>query len=273
MNARTVALLLAALGMLLFAGIPATVVHAAPTPTLTIVSPTNNAVVGNGTPVAVVFVTSNFNLTDPGTAGPGPTSNVGHVEVYVDGTLWELTSDPTVVLPLASGTHTIRLRLVADNGTGLNPEVAASVSVTTSRGPVGGAPGIRITFPRPGAFRGPDTAVSFDLTNFALVPPGGPARVPNEGHIEVLLDGVLYEELTVYAPAHFSDLPDGDHTATLRLVDNARNPLTPDVSDSLAFHVAATAILDIAPELAVANLVLAAAVVVVLFYPIRRRER
>ncbi len=265
-------LLLAAIGALLASGVCTANVQAAPTPTLRIVSPANNAVIGNGTPVAVVFVTTNFNLTEPGTA-PGPNPNAGHAEVYVDGALWKPTSDSTVLLPLASGTHAIRVRLVADNGTGLSPEVAESVSVTSSHGPVGGAPGIRITFPLPGARRGPDTAVSFDLTNFALVPPGGPAHVPNEGHIEVFLDGVLYEELTVYAPAHFSDVPDGDHTATLRLVDNARNPLTPDVSDSLTFHVAATAILDIAPELAIANLVLAGAVVVVLFYPIRRRSQ
>ena len=265
-------LLLAAIGALLASGVSTANGSAAPLPTLKIISPANNAVIGNGTPVAIVFVTTNFNLTEPGT-GPGPNPNEGHAEVYVDGALWELTSDSTVLLPLASGTHDIRVRLVADNGTGLSPEVARSVSVVSSHGPVGGAPGIRITFPLPGARRGPDTAVSFDLTNFALVPPGGPPNVPNEGHIEVFLDNVLYEELTAYAPAHFSDVADGVHTATLRLVDNARNPLTPDVSDSLTFNVAATAILDIAPELAIANLVLAAAVVVVLFYPLRRQSK
>jgi len=42
-------------------------------PTLTIVSPADHAVIGNGTPVLVIFVVSDFNLTPPGTGGPSPT--------------------------------------------------------------------------------------------------------------------------------------------------------------------------------------------------------
>lgn len=244
--------------------------RAAGPPTISIVSPANNAVIGDGSPITVVFVTTDFNLTEPGTGGGDP--NAGHAEVFVDGSLFELTSDTTVVLPLASGPHTIRLRLVADNGTGLTPDVSASVTVTSTTGPAVGAPGITITYPQDGDQRGPDTAVSFRLGNFSLVPPGGPPNVPNEGHIEIYLDTDFYQELSVYEPAHFSDLTEGEHIATLQLVDNAHNPLSPDVSASVHFHVRAPGVIDISPQLGIANAILAGAVVVVLFYPLRRTK-
>ena len=259
-----------AAAMLLLLGMSAPGVRAAG-PTLTILSPANGAVIGNGTPVSIVFLTANFNLTEPGTGGPGP--NEGHVEVYVDGILYKITAEETVVLSLPSGPHDLRLRLVTDNGTGLNPDVSQSVTVMMTQGPADGAPGITITYPADGAERGPDTAISFQLTNFALVPPGGPPNVPNEGHIEVYLDGKLYQELTVYEPAHFSDVPDGDRVATLRLVDNAHHPLNPDVSDTITFHVSASSVMDISPPLAVANLILGGIVIAALYYPIRRAKR
>jgi len=268
---RTAVLVLLGALVVLILGLSAPGVRAAP-PTLAILSPSNNAIIGNGTPVAVIFAVSNFNLTDPGTGG-APNPNEGHVEVSVDGALHETTSEETIVLALASGTHAIGLRLVADNGTGLNPEVTAAVTVTMTHGPAVGTPTIRIMFPLDGAQRGPDTAISYEISNFTLVPPDGPPNVPNEGHIEVLLDGSLYQELTEYEPAHFSDVPDGDHIATLRLVDNAHNPLSPDVSDSVHFHVTAGTILDISPGLAITNLGLAAAIIAALYYPVGKGKR
>jgi len=264
---RAACLALAFLASVLLLSLSGPNVRAA-TPTLRIVSPANNALIGNGSSVPIVFVTSDFNLTEPGTGGAGP--NDGHVRVFVDRTLYAVTAEPMVLLPLAPGSHVIRLQLVADNGTGFVPDVNASVTVTSTRGPAGGPPGITIVYPAEGEQRGPDTAVSFWLTNFALVPPGGPASVPNEGHVEVLLDGVLYQELTVYEPAHFSDLPDGVHNVTLRLVDSEHNPLTPDVAASVRFHVRAPGVIDISPAVAITNAVLAGAVIVVLFYPLRK---
>src|SRR5207244_7867813 len=61
---------------------------------------------------------------------------------FVDDTLTAQTSVNTIVLPLPSGPHTIRLQLVTDNGSALNPDVTASVSVMVTRGPAGGAPGL-----------------------------------------------------------------------------------------------------------------------------------
>src|SRR6266702_9007759 len=230
MSARIVAFILASLGMLIVSGIAAPNVRAAPDPTLSIVSPSPNAVIGNGSPVAVVFAVTNFNLTDPGNGTSSPDS--GHVDVFVDGGWTANASVNTIVLALPSGPHTIRLQLVTDNGSALNPDVTASVVVMVTQGPAGGTPGLSIVYPQDNALLGTDSTVSFRVTNFVVVPPGGPGGVPNEGHIRVLVDGAYYSDLTDYAPLHLN-LKDGGHTVTLRLVDNIENPLNPDVNVTL----------------------------------------
>lgn len=207
----------------------------AASPTLRILAPANNAIIGNGSPVAVVFLVSDFNLTRPGTGGP-PSADEGHVRVFLDGALIGLAHESTVVLTLPSGSHDIRLQLVADNGTALSPDVRASVRVTVTRGPAGGRPAISITNPTEGAARGTDLAVSFRVTNFALVPPGGPASVPNEGLIHAFVDGTFYQELASYEPVRLG-LDEGRHTIRLQLVDSARRPLAPDVSASVNLTV------------------------------------
>src|SRR2546427_11933889 len=111
--------------MLVASGIPASNGCGAPLPTLSIISPIPNEVIGNGTPVAVVFAVTNFNLTDPGNGMSSPDS--GHVDVFADGALTAKASVNTIILPLSSGLHTIRLRLVTNNGSALNPDVNASV--------------------------------------------------------------------------------------------------------------------------------------------------
>lgn len=235
MNARVFVLVIAAVSLLVSCGIPASNVRGAPLPTLSIVSPANNAIIGNGTPVAVVFAVTNFNLTDPGSGTSSP--NVGHVDVFVDGARIQGVSVNTIALPLRSGPHGIRLQLVTDNGSALNPDVAASVVVTVTQGPAGGRPGISIPFPQNGTRIGTDLTVAFRITNFSLVP-GGPAGVPNEGHIRAILDNASYAELTQYAPLHLN-LGNGDHTLTLQLVDSANTSLNPDVAATVHFTVQA----------------------------------
>src|SRR3989441_925538 len=193
-NARIFALIIAIVGMLVASGIPDSNGRGAPLPTLSIISPTPNEVIGNGTPVAIVFAVTNFNLTEPGDGTSSP--NSVHVDLFVDDTLIAQTSVNTIVLPLPSGPHTIRLRLVTDNGSALNPDVNASVPVMVTRGPTGGTPGLSIVFPQEGALLGTDWTLSFRVTNFVLVPPGGPVGVPNEGHIVVRLDSASYAVLT-----------------------------------------------------------------------------
>ena len=237
-------------------------------PTLTIVSPTDRAIIGNGSPVYVVYEVSSFNLTPP---GGGPDPNGGHTLIFVDGALTLETAAQTVPLNLPSGGHVIELRLVSTNGSSLVPDVSASISVTVTQGPATGTPRIEIryveiTFPTPKLVLGRDVTVSFQITDFALVPPVRGEPAPNEGHIEAYLDGVHYSSVTAFRPIPFSDLPDGDHTVTLRLVDNAGTPLTPDASDSVTFRIQFAPIVDINPYLSVIQIILAAAILIVLFY-------
>src|SRR5881409_3204278 len=230
-------------------------------PTLTIVSPADHAVIGNGSSVPVIFVVSDFNLTPPGTGSSGPSSTEGHVDVYVDGVLTMAVSQETIDLSLASGTYTILLRLVSDNGTALSPDVTSSISVTVTQGPAVGTPRIEISYveimyPNPGLVLGRDVIVSFRITDFALVPPGRGEPVPNEGHIAVFLDGVYYMSVTAFRPIPFSDLVDGKHTVTVQLVNDTGQPLTPDANDSVTFQIQFAAIVDINPYLQIAQIIL-----------------
>src|SRR5438876_1121826 len=105
----------------------------------------------------------------------------------------------------------------------LPPNSRGAMRPTT--GPATGTPRIEIryveiTFPTPNLVLGRDVTVSFQVTDFALVPPVQREHAPNEGHIEAYLDGVHYSSVTAFRPIPFSDLPDGDHTVTLRLVDD-----------------------------------------------------
>src|SRR5256885_16207582 len=145
MNARTLAFVCATMGLILVSGSAESDARAASPPTLSIVSPANDAVIGNGSSVAVVFVVSNFNLSAPGTGPSSP--NAGHVEVSVDGTVASEVSVNAFRVSLASGPHTILLRLVMDNGTGLTPDVAPSLSVTVTPGPAAGPSGPFLAVP------------------------------------------------------------------------------------------------------------------------------
>lgn len=240
-------------------------------PTLTILSPADGAVIGNGTPVAVVFVVTDFNLTPPGSVPAGPTPNEGHVDVYVDGSLTASVAQETVVLPLLSGTYDIRLRLVLANGTLPNPDVAASITVTVTQGPAAGSPRIDITYveieyPTPGVVLNDDVTISFRVTDFALVPPGKATPVPNEGHVLVYVDGVYYQAVSTFDPVFFSDLTDGTHTVRMQLVDNGGHALTPDATSEVTFRIQSSPVVDITPYLLYVQVVLAIAIIVVLFY-------
>lgn len=203
-------------------------------PTLRIVSPAPDTVFGNGSAVTIIFQVSDFNLTKPGTGGP-PNPNEGHVAVSVDGAPRTTTSAPTIDLDLPSGPHDVGLELVMDDGTALDPAVRASVRVVVTQGPAVGLPSIEITSPTEGAHRGTDLAISFRLRNFSLVSGQGPAA-PNEGHVLVLIGGVLHQVVTDHDPVHVG-LEGGIHTITMRLVDRSGNPLDPEVSDSVTFTV------------------------------------
>src|SRR5437016_9471216 len=264
-NRTALILVCAAIGLLGGSGLMVPNARAAPGPTLSIVSPANNAIVGNGSPVAIVFAVTNFNLTEPD-AGPS-TPDSGHAAVFVDGGFAETSSTNTVVIPLPSGPHAIRLQLVMNNGSALSPDVTASIAVMVTRGPATGAPALSIASPREGALLGTDSTVSFRVTNFVLVP-AGLAGVPNEGRIRVRLDGANYSELTDDAPLHLN-LKDGPHTLTLELIDNGGQSLTPAVAASL--HISVRALVgrvqpfDATPYFALANVLLGLGIVAAIY--------
>src|SRR5437773_1749843 len=105
-NRTALILVCVTIGLVGGSGILAPNARAAPGPTLSIVAPANNAIVGNGSPVAIVFAVTNFNLTEPD-AGPS-TPDSGHAAVFVDGGFAETSSTNTVVIPLPSGPRTTR---------------------------------------------------------------------------------------------------------------------------------------------------------------------
>src|SRR2546428_1987856 len=161
---------------------------AAVAPSLTIVSPTEGAVIANGTPVLVLFQVSNFAFVQPGPVGQISSLNEGHANVFLDAQLVRLLTDvEPFSLPLISGPHMIRIQLVADNGTSLNPDVSASVHVVATQGPGAGVPRITILSPTPLESTGHGIYVSYRIGNFTLVEPRGQPNAPNEGHLQLLV--------------------------------------------------------------------------------------
>ena len=218
----------------------ASTARAAP-PTLTIVSPAEGAVIPNGTPVIVRFVVSNFLLVQPGRVGQIAGPNEGHANVFLDGRYVRLVVDvEPFSLSMPSGSHTIRMQLVDDNGTALNPDVSESVSVIATRGPAAGVPRIDILSPVPNERTGHGLYLSYRIENFTLIDPRGQPNAPREGHVQLLVLDRVVMEVVQDEPVLFVALPDGDITITARLVNNDGTPLTPDAAATVPIHVAAS---------------------------------
>ncbi|HWM53591.1 MAG TPA: hypothetical protein VNP71_10570 [Thermoplasmata archaeon] len=211
---------------------------AAAGPSVSILAPANDQVIGNGTPVIVSFAVANFVLVQPGRVGQVANAGEGHVDVYVDGAYSRLlTHIEPISLPLESGPHTIRLQLVQDNGTPLSPDVSASVRIVATHGPAVGTPTITIVSPKPGPTIAHDVYFAVEVTNFTLVDSYGQPNAPNEGHVQLFLNGVLSQEPRAYDLGFIVDMPDGNNTITARLVNNDNTPLNPDVSASVSIRI------------------------------------
>ena len=214
---------------------------AAATPSLTILSPTEGAVIANGTPVLVHFLAANFAFAQPGRVGQVGASNEGHANVFLDAQSVRLLTDAEPFwLAVTSGAHTIRIQLVADNGTPLNPDVSATVGVVATQGPAGGVPRVEILSPGPLESTGHGTYVSYRIENFTLVEPRGQPNAPNEGHVQLLVGTDVVMEAIQYEPVLLVSLPEGDITITVRLVNNDNTALSPDASATMPIHVIAS---------------------------------
>ncbi len=220
-----------------------TVSAAAPLPTLVILKPLNNSIVGNGSPLLISFIVFNFNFTQPGQNGQPNAPNQGHMHVIVDGAYTELIAQvQTITLSLPDGAHLIRLQLVNNDHTPLTPDVSAWLGVQITHGPAGGAPSVVILSPKNAASVGPDVDVSFAVFNFALVQPYGQKDAPNEGHIHVLLDGAYDQLVASVETVHLSGLSAGSHTITLQLVNNDHTPISPAVSAAITVTVSSSTV-------------------------------
>ncbi len=244
---------------------------AAAGPSLSILTPAKDQVIGNGTPVIVSFAVANFVLVQPGRVGQVGSPTEGHVDLYVDGVYSRLlTRVEPVSLPLESGPHTIRLQLVQDNGTPLNPDVVASVRVVATQGPAVGTPTITIVSPKPGPTISHDLYVAVEVTNFTLVDAHGQPNAPNEGHIQLFLNGVLHQEPRAYDLGFIVDMPDGNSTITARLVNNDDTPLNPNVSASVTVRILGAADPTASEQVTAGVTLILAAILLVLL--LRRRK-
>ena len=210
-------------------------------PSLTIVSPTDGALIANSTRVLVQFLVSNFAFVQPGRVGQTGSPNEGHANVFLDAQAVRLLTDvEPFSLSLTSGPHTIRIQLVADNGTSLNPDVSASVHVVATQGPGAGVPRITILSPTRLESTGHGIYVSYRIENFTLVEPRGQPNAPNEGHVQLLVESHVVMEVIQSEPVLLVSLPEGDITIGARLVNNDNTPLNPDAISNVPIHVVAS---------------------------------
>ena len=236
---RSYALVLSVIGVLAASFSASTAKAVAPA--LSILSPTDGTIVPGGNPVMVRFAISDFTMVQPGRAGQVGNPNEGHARAYLDGQVVRLVTDPEPFsLSLPSGPHTIRMQLFADNGTPLSPDVSASVRVIATQGPAAGVPEIKILSPTPLEATGHGIYVSYRISNFTLVEPHGQPNAPNEGHLQLLVEGIVVMEVVQYDPVLLVSLPDGDITIGARLVNNDGSEVTPSAGASVAIHVAAS---------------------------------
>lgn len=192
-------------------------------PTVVIESPANQTIVTNGAPLAITFWVQAFNLSAPNGTRSAP--GTGQVEVLVDGVLYEsVWEESPLVLPLASGEHTVTLVLVNSSGL-VVPQVHGSLSVVMTHGPNTGTPQIVIWAPFTGQqITGSEVTLSFYLADFTIVPPVGQANAPNEGHIHAFLDGFYFAMITVEQAFIITGLTPGSHTLELLLVNSDHTP-------------------------------------------------
>jgi hypothetical protein len=195
-------------------------IHVATTPTITIDSPVDGAVVSYAGDVTLTVSTTDFTF-DPAAVGQIPEPAYGHWHLYVDGAYVDYGITNTYpVSGLSEGAHTITAMLADHDHTELG--ISDSVTVT-----VLGMPTVAITSPSQVAvadYRG-DVTVAVATTNFTL--DDDSIGAPNEdgvGHWH-LYDGDpsaggTYLGATGDASFDATGLSQGAHTLFAELAEN-----------------------------------------------------
>jgi hypothetical protein len=167
------------------------------------------------------------------TSPPEPTHTSGWYHLYLDGVWYDKRSETALALEhLPGGWHTLDVVLV-DGGLGWELPIRDVLKVHIAED----RPDVLITAP------GDNWGVhgAFDVTvateNFTLAPDHiGGEPVADEGHFEVLVDGVSKGVAGAPTTA-VSGLTDGPHVVRVQLLDNAGVALSPPVYDEITVNV------------------------------------
>ena len=224
-------------------------------PTISIVSPANNASATLGTDaqlsLSVMFATTNFLLMPINSNGCGV--GCGHVDLLIDGSACNTSpmgfNNEGAASPIdahfascaaPAGNHMLTVELHNNDGTPLrdssNKPVAATIALKTLTGN-SGAPSIAITSPTPGqtVTLGMDVnkslPIAFTTQNFTLAASGTPGCASGCGHVNLLIDGAACNAMGKAYNATGSASPlgalfglcasaGGMHTVTLELHNN-----------------------------------------------------
>jgi hypothetical protein len=122
------------------------------------------------------------------------------------------------------------------------------VSIALLAGPSGAEaqPGLTVSSPQDGeSINGTSVTVAFEASDFTIVPTTVPladaglrpeANRDGEGHVHFMLDlmPIIVWEST--EPYTLTDVPPGEHTLMVELVNNDHSPLSPPVVQQIRFR-------------------------------------
>lgn len=237
-------------------------------PTVTIVSPAQNATLPAG-PVPVAFTVQSFTIGGMGGSHlqfsldddpipydflNGTTNQVHYKGAQAANVEW-VNSNSIRLSTLANGPHQIQFNLVDAAGAELTNPQASTLLIFSVGVPPSSAPILGIVSPSPGATVSPGpVAVSLSIANFSI-------GLPGSSHIHFFLDndptpyeffsgpdedtGVLYQGVHTHIvhwktsnSFHIFQQPSGKHSVRLELVDSAHQPLgNPESKKTIAFTI------------------------------------
>lgn len=125
------------------------------------------------------------------------------------------------------------------------PVILAIMALLASPGVVAADPGLTVSSPRNDeSIDGTSVTVTFDVSDFSVVPSTVPlaeaglrpeANREGEGHVHFMLDLMPIVVWESTEPYTFSDVPPGEHTLMVELVNNDHSPLAAPVVQQIRF--------------------------------------